>query len=143
MASAMYNRGARLMSDGTIDWDGATDVRILLTTSSYTPDRDHNFVSDVTNELSGGGYVRKATASRSVTEDDANDRVILDLADVTYTALGAVAGTPKYAVFYVEAGTDATRALICWIDLGSAPAPNGGDYTLQWDGTVGILTVTT
>lgn len=143
MASFLYNRGAKILSDGTVDWDGATDVRVLLTTSSYTPVRTHNVVADVTNELSGTGYARKATASRTVTEVDGSNRAELDLADITYTGLVLAAGTPKYAVFYDEAGgTDASRQLIGVVDLGSAPAPDGSNYLVSWDAT-GVFRLTT
>ncbi|MEQ1494502.1 MAG: hypothetical protein ABL912_01910 [Novosphingobium sp.] len=134
MASGVYNRGAKIITDGTVDWDGATTAGVLLVTSSYTPNKDHNVVTDLTNELSGSGYVRKTSASRTLTENDTLDRVEYDLADITWNALGAAAGTPKYAIIYYEgASTDGTRELIAFIDLGSAPTPDGSNYKVSWD----------
>jgi|GEM_PF-383990 len=147
MASGLYNRGSFLLL-GTVPWAGVADVRVLLVTAAYVPDPDQNTVSQlVADELSAGGgsnYVRKATASRTLTENDAANQTELNADDITWVALGAAAGTPKYAIVYYEGGgTDMTRELICYLDLGvGPPSPNGGDYTVAWD-PVGLMTLTT
>lgn len=138
MASGVYNRGKALVL-GSFNWS-SSNVGVALVTTTYTPNADHNFVSDLTNELSGGGYARQTTVdSRSVTEDDTNDRVDLVAQKVTFPSLGAAAGTPKYAIVYDNTnGTDATRELIAWVDLGSAPVPDGNNYEIRWNGTDGV-----
>jgi hypothetical protein len=56
--SGLYNNAKEQFARGAVNW-ASDDIRCLLTTSSYTPDIDsHDFVSSVTNELSGGNYVR-------------------------------------------------------------------------------------
>jgi len=135
MASGMYNRGNARIVDQSFDWT-ATAVGVLMATGTYVPNVDHNFVTDITNELSGGGYARvTAIASRTITEDDANDRVALDGADITFTSLGVAAGTPRYVVIYDNTnGTDGTRDLVGWIDLsGAAPVPDGNNYNVAWN----------
>ena len=137
MASGVYNRGkARLLA---APW-ASTSFGVALVTSAYTPNADHNFASELTNELSGGGYARQTTiASRSVTEDDANDRVDLVAQKVTFPSLGAAAGTPKFAIVYDNTtGADGTRELIAWIDLGAGLAPDGNNYEIRWNGTDGV-----
>lgn len=113
------------------------DIRVLLVSSSYTFNPDHNFVSDITNELSGTGYVRKTLTSESLTEDDTNDRSIFDADDLVYPAINA--GSIDAAIVYKEAGTDATRELICCLDVTPKVATNGGDINLNWAATIGIL----
>lgn len=140
MASGVYTRGAKILTDGTATWPQASskDIRVLLTTSSYVPAKSHNTVADVTNELSTGGgsnYARKTTSGRTITENDANTRAEYDLDDLTYTALGVSAGTPKYAIFYLEGASDAARELIAFVDLGSADTPDGSNYLVAWDST--------
>ena len=132
MASGVYNRGKLLLA--TRGWL-ALDLRLALVTSSYTPDDVHNVVSELSGELSGGGYARATLTQTTPTEDDANDRATRDAADVTFPSLALAAGTPRYAIVYHEgAGTDATRELVCWIDLGTTgTAPEGTDYVVQWD----------
>lgn len=140
MSGLVYTRGAARMADGTVDWDGSTDIRVLLTTSSYTPNKDHNVVTDITNELSGGNYARKPTTGRTVIEDDASDRVALDLDDLTWIALTLASGIPRYAALYTEGGgTDATRQLLGWVDLNGSSTPNGGDWQITWPATGAIV----
>lgn len=133
MASRYYNTGLRRVSAGDINWT-TDDIRCLLVTSSYTPNQDtHEFVSDITNELSGGNYVRKTLANKTAAEDDASDRVDLGADNVTWTALEAVAGTPAYAIIYKHVTVDADSQLIGWIEFTTPPAPNGGDWTAKWN----------
>ncbi len=140
----VYTRGKLAMTDGTLGaagWTtGGANIGVLLVTSSYTYDPDHDFVSDITNELSGGGYVRQTgLASRTVAENDTNDRIEYDAADVTFPSLDLAAGQPAAAIVYNNApGSDATRQLLARVTLPGAPAPNGGDYTITWD-AAGVL----
>lgn len=130
MASGMYNRGATNLLK-SLDWT-SSDLRLLLVTSSYTPNKDHNTVSQVSaDELSGGNYTRVTLSGKTATQDDTNDRAVADATDAVFPALQLAAGTPKYAIVYYEGGgTDATRELVCYIDLGTADPPNGTDYTI-------------
>lgn len=144
MASGVYNRGKAILGGKSVTagphvW-GTTAVGVILVTTTYTPNADHNFVSDLTNELSGGGYARlTAITSQSITEDDTNDRADYVGQKVTFTSLGAAAGTPKYAIVYDRTGgSDATRELLCWVDLGAAPTPDGNNYEVRWGGTDGV-----
>lgn len=133
MSSGVYNRGKKILS--ARGWDAAR-LRVALTTSSYTPDNAHDTMADITNELSGGSYARQVVTQVAAAEDDANDRAVLDAADVTFPTLGLAAGSPKYAILYVEGGgTDATRDLIAWVDLGTPITPDGSDVILRWDAT--------
>lgn len=151
MASGVYNRGKAILGGKSVTagphvW-GTTTVGVILVTTTYTPNADHNFVSDLTNELSGGGYARlTAIGSQSITEDDANDRTEYVGAKVTFPSLGAAAGTPKYAIVYDRTGaSDAARELLAWVDLGAAPAPDGNNYEVRWnavDGTGAVIRLT-
>ncbi len=141
MASALYNRGKKILSDASGAWTSG-DFRVALVTSSYTPNVDHNTVSQLTNELSGGAYGRVALASKTgPTQDDTNDRVAFDAADTTFTTLGAAAGTPAYAIVYKYNASDASAELVGYFALTAPPTPNGGDYTIVWP-AIGIFTLT-
>lgn len=137
MASGVFNRGkARLC--GSLDW-GSTSIGVLLVTSSYTPNVDHNTVSQITNELSGGGYARVTTVgSRSVVQDDTANAAELVAAKTVFTSLGAAAGTPQYAIVYDNTnGADASRDVLFWIDLGTPATPDGNNYEIRWNGVDG------
>lgn len=133
----LYNRG-KLVLATTCPWVTGSDIRVLLTTSSYTPSEDHATVSQVTNELSGGNYVRKALSSLAASQNDTDNRAELDAADVTWTALSA-SSFPTYAVVFDNSGgSDAARSLIGWVELTPSSGtgiPNGADWQAVWDAT--------
>ena len=135
MASALYNSGKEALANGTLDWDnGSAAVRVLLVTAGYTFNPDHNFVSSITNELSGTGYTRKDLAGRSVTKDNTNDRAVCDANDLTWSAIDA--GVPVAAVAYLRVGADDTTPgddiLIGYFDF-TALTTNGSDFNLVWN----------
>lgn len=134
----VYNRGKYNLGTGTVDWT-TTAITVALVTSSYTYNADHDDLADITNELSGGGYARVALGTPTVTENDTNDRVEYDAVDTTFSSLGALAGTPARTVLAENVGAgDADKELLCSNVLTTPPAPNGGDYTIQW-GSTGII----
>lgn len=135
MATGVYNRGKALLLNGGLDLD-TQDIRVLLVSASYTFNPDHNFVADITNELSGTGYVRKELANETVTEDDTNDRAVFDADDVVWT--GADFGSPAMFIVYRQVTNDADSPLICCGDISPVVATNGGDFTLAFSAN-GIL----
>ena len=118
---------------GDVDVDTATFM-VSLHSSSYTPSKDHEFFSSVTNEIYGSGYTAGGATIGSVAAayDATNDRSTLDGADVTWTALTA---TYRYAVIRVDTGSSATSPVVAWVDFGADQAASGIDVTLQWDAT--------
>jgi hypothetical protein len=137
MASAVYNKGKYALVSGDVDWL-TTTIKVMLVDDTYTFSATHNFVSDVSaDELSGTGYVagfgnsgRKTLGSKTVTEDDANNRAELDAGDLTWTGLDA--GTVGGAIVIVEITNDAASLLLAFLDS-TDTASNGGDFTFQWD----------
>jgi hypothetical protein len=145
MASGWYTSGLADVTAGTISLVSDT-IKVLLVTSSYTPDKDHDFASDLTNELSGTGYVtgfagagRKTLAGKAWSTDTGNDRIEFTFSAVTWTAINA--GNPKYAIILKEITNDAASRLIAYLDLGTV-VTNGGDLTITPDGTAGALQIT-
>ncbi|MGW8180027.1 MAG: hypothetical protein ACWGQW_14890, partial [bacterium] len=81
MADFCYNYGSMALWDGTYDILTETNAKVMLVTSSYTPDRDNQYIDDggandpTDHEISGGsGYTggfggsgRKALASKTIT----------------------------------------------------------------------------
>lgn len=129
--SGLYNSGAAFLAAGG-SWTGST-LGVILCTSAYTPDADHEYVDDLTGELSGGGYGRVLLTGRTVTTSHPNDRAVLDAADTTFPLLGAAAGTPAYAVIYDTAGgVDSARRLLGWVTLSAASVPSGANYAISW-----------
>jgi hypothetical protein len=139
MAVVFYNRGKKEILDGTIDLVADT-IKVMLVTSGYTPDPDHDFASSpAANELSGTGYAsgfagagRKTLASKAFAEDDANNRAEFDAADLSWTGIDA--GTAAAMVIYKHLTSDAASVLIAYIDTGGFPkTTNGGDLNVTWN----------
>lgn len=128
----MYNKGiAYLMGAG--DWSaGGVTIKMALVTSTYVFNADHNFFSEITNEITNGGYTAggNAMTTRAINENDANDRAEAQSDDVTFASLAA-GDQPAAAVIYRDTGVAATSELIAYCSLTTPPAPNGGDYTIN------------
>jgi len=135
MASGVYNRG-KVAANGANGWyNGSATYRVLLVTSAYTPNPDHNFVSDVSaNELSGGGYARKDITTRTVVQDNTNDRADYKGDNPAWTGLASTQ-TFRYAIVYRFGTTDADSELITWIDIGASGRDLTGvsNYSILWD----------
>lgn len=147
MADVIYNIAKKSFADGNLDWDTHNiGVLLLSSSSTYTPNPDHNYVRDIFDnggvELSGTGYSRKLLTNKTVTKDDSIDKAILDADDVTWTAINA--GTVKAAVLYRRVGSsdnNSSDILIAYIDSGGFPVTtNGGDFTIQWNAN-GIIQI--
>lgn len=125
----LYNQGK---SPAVNDLTNGT-FKVLLVTSSYTPNVDHDFVSDVVaNEATGTGYSRKTIASASITIDDTNDRVDVTAANLSWTGLTSAF---RYAILYKEITNDAASPVIAYFDLG-AQSVTATDVNCNWSGGV-------
>lgn len=120
----------------------ADTIKIMLCTSSYTPDQDtHQFKSDVTNEVSGTGYTATGNtlASFAATYDGASNTLKIDADDTSWTSSTI---TARYAVIYdATPGSDATRPLISYIDFGADVSTTAGTFAITFNAS-GIATVT-
>lgn len=143
MASSIYNRGKAYV--GAQGW--ITPVfKVMLITSAYAFNVDHDFVSDLgAVELTGTGYTagfggagRKTLGTKAVNVNDTDNRAEFDAADLTWTAINA--GTAAAAVVIHEATSDADSELIAYLDP-SDIVTNGGDYTITWP-TTGLFYLT-
>lgn len=101
---------------------GSTDLRATPFTGtkpSAATVKDWNTladaIADATSAESTFGSARFDLASVAITEDDTNDYVTIGAAAPTWSAVTA-GETWTFVVYYVEAGTDATRELIA-VDL--------------------------
>lgn len=141
MASFIYNNAREALLNGDIDLTSDT-IKVALVTASYTPDQDaHDAWDDVSaNEVSSSGYTAGGAtlSSKTVTQDNTNDRAVFDAADVSWTG---VTFSTRYGVVYKDTGTPATSLLIALLDWGSTKSPSAENFSLTWDAN-GILRLT-
>ncbi|MCM6778015.1 hypothetical protein NDR87_31030 [Nocardia sp. CDC159] len=120
----------------------ADTIKVMLCTSSYVPDQDtHDFKDDVTNEVSGTGYVAGGATlgTPTLTYTPATNTLAFDGGDVSWPSSTL---TARYAVVYDSTpGTDATRPLIMYVDFGSDVSTTSGTLTITWD-SAGLCSIT-
>lgn len=142
MPSKLYGNFLAKALNKEVDWDSDT-IKVALLTSSYTPNQDtHDYFDDVSAyEVSGTGYSAggQTLGSKTVTYDSANNVIVLDAADVTWSSSTI---TARYAVVYDDSGaTAASKALIGYVDFSSDQSSTNGNFTITWDAT-GIVRIT-
>lgn len=118
-------------------------LKALLTTSAYTPDKDtHQYKSSVTNEVAGTGYTAGGLviSSPTITYDAANDRVVFDGADINWPNSAFTAR--RLVVYDNTPASDATRPLVMWVDFPFDYTPVGGKLEIIWN-AIGFGYVTT
>lgn len=139
MANAKYNSFKTALQKGAVNLE-TDSIKCMLVSSAYTPNIDtHNFLSDVTGEVTGTGYTAggQALATKSVTEDATNDLAKFDAADVTWAASTI---TARGAILYKDTGVATSSQLIAYFDFGTDQSSSNGDFTVQWNAS-GILTL--
>lgn len=135
MANLLYSKFFERLATANLGMDAAgTVVRVLLerSTSTYSPNKDHDFVGDLTNlvEVTVASYARQTVANKAVNIDDGNDRIELDFDDIAFGNL-ETGQTVDALIFYCQTGgSDATPnddALIAYLDTATGlPAALGG-----------------
>lgn len=110
--------------------DSAANLGILLLIAADTDDamRDTDTLTALlatgANEATDGSYARKTGLTGTITVDDTNNRVDVDIPDQTWTALAGSAIT-DLVVFYQESAADTGRIPISLHDF--AVTPDGSD----------------
>jgi len=133
-----YNVAKFQLATKQLDLSSA-DLRVLLVASGYVFNPDHRVVSDITSELSGTGYLRQQLQTISVVEDDVNNVVTFDAADMLWAGANFTGGAVDAAIIYIESSnTDSLRQLVCSVNLNPKITTAGSNYTVSW-GANGIL----
>lgn len=137
------NKGKLLLLQGAWDDDTSALIRMgLMKVQGAAADTavevaDLNTVTDLIvtsgcTECDFTNYARKNLSRTNAAEDDANDRVNLDAADVVWTAAGGASNNTIVGAFFYDATTDTndtTRLLISVDWFAASITTNGGDYT--------------
>src|SRR5688572_5512371 len=142
----IYNSAKAGFLDGVENWSSLT-YKVMLVSSSYVPNADHEFVTDGPSaaELNGSGYVpgfgnsgRKTLSGMIVNKNNLFDRAEVDAADVVWPSINA--GTAAAVVVIRETGgSDASSKLIAYLDFTPPVTFTGIDFTLVWN-AMGLFT---
>lgn len=139
MASLIYNNAKELTLKAGIDFSSDT-IKVMLVKSTYTPSADNDdFIDDAnTYEVTGTGYSAGGAAlgSKTVTQDNTNDRGVFDAADTSWTS-ASIAGI-RGAVIYKDTGTPSTSPVIAYVDFAADYNVVNGTFQITWSAN-GIL----
>lgn len=129
MASGVTNRGKFKMLGWSFRGTAAeANMFVALLTSATAPTADTNLMSDHTEIAAGTGYTSggisltpNATDWDVYTEDDTNDRALIQIKDVVWTATGGNLPTSgngaRWAVLTDDNVTVGSREIYSWFDL--------------------------
>lgn len=124
-----------------IDWSVAGDtIKVMLATSTYTPSTAHDYISDITNEVTGTNYTAGGAeiTTKSVTESAGKTTVNGD--DPSWAQSASGFSNARYAIIYKDTGTASTSPIVTTTTFASDLGNVSGLFTLEFAVT-GIFTV--
>lgn len=116
-----------------------TNYYVALMTSATPPTADINTKGEMTEVTAANGYTqggiqltKNSTDFDVLTEDDTNDRALIQIKDLVWTASGGNLGAARYAVLTDDNGTQGSREVWVYWDLASDRTVSSGQaLTLQ------------
>jgi hypothetical protein len=131
MANAVVNSYKVDQFEANVDFLSDT-IRMMYLDNNHTTNIDtQQFIDDVSaNEVVGTGYVAEGPelGSKTVTQDNTNDRGVADAADIT---LSGSTITVRYGVLYKDTGTPGTSPIMGIYDFVSDKSSSASDFTFQ------------
>lgn len=116
---------------------GSDTLKVMLTNTA--PVATNAVKADLTEISAGNGYTAGGATASITSSSQTGGTYKLVLADVTFTATGAV-GPFRYAVLYNDTATN--KELIGWVDYGSSlTLANGETFTVDFSASNGVLTI--
>lgn len=116
---------------------GSDTLKVALTNT--VPVNTNTVLANITQIANGNGYTTGGTQATISTSAQSAGTYKLVLADVVFTASGAM-GPFQYAVLYDDTATN--DELIGWWDYGSPVTLASGDtFTVDFDASGGVLTI--
>ena len=116
---------------------GADTLKVVL--SNTAPVATNTVLANITQIANGNGYTTGGTTATTSSSAQTSGTYKLVLADVLFTATGAV-GPFQYAVLYNDTATN--DELILYWDYGSTVTlANGDTFTVDFSASNGVLTI--
>jgi len=146
--SLIYNVFKDRNAEGNAPWSTSTArtyQMMLISSTGYAGDTDDALVSSALTALESTSttYARATLGTLTVTQDDTNNRAVLDCANVTFSAINT-GQVDAFAIIEVPTGsTSDTARYPCCYNNSTAAFPvvtNGGDLTITIS-TAGAMTL--
>jgi hypothetical protein len=153
MTTQAFQAGADEIANNGVPADIRVALLMTNTTAGDVGSHDYNtqgaWSAGDLDEFDGSGYVGvfdgnspKELAGETITRDDANDHIEIDGTDTVFATLGAGTRSIAGALILKYNATRANSIPLCWCELASPIAANGGNITLQWNAD-GLFKITT
>lgn len=129
-----------MLANNFVDFGSETAFKVMLCTSSYTPNQDtHNDKADITNEVSGTGYTAGGATLTSTAISQTLNVISWDAANAQWTSSTI---TARYAIIYDSTeAADADKPLVLYIDFGEDKSSENGTFELNFNAS-GIFAIT-
>lgn len=127
MANVLANNYKESLLLGTYDLSSATVKADLIDTGVYTFSSAHDFYDDLSGVVDAGSALSSKTTTNGTF--DAADDVHSSVTGNTIEAIW---------IWIDTAGASSTDPLVAFFDTsitGAPVTPNGGDITIQWNGS--------
>lgn len=139
--ASVYNKFKDGLLNGWYDLANDTLKVILVNTDySFSADGTAGYANVDSFEITGSGYNAAGCtlAGQSVSQNDTDDTASMDATDLTWANLGtdAITGAILYDDTVTDTSDDVADPLLIYWEI--ATNSNGGNYTLQWNGS-GLL----
>lgn len=109
--------------------------------SNTLPVATNTVLANITQIAATSGYPAGGIALTVASSAQTSGTYKLTISDATLTASGGVVGPFQYVILYND--TAANDELIGWYDYGVAlTLTSGNSFTIDFDGTNGVLTIT-
>ncbi len=119
---------------------GSDTLKVMLTNSA--PVATNTVKANLTEISAGNGYTAGGTQATQSSSAQSSGTYKLVLGDVVFTASGGSIGPFRYVVLYNDTPTSPADPLIGWWDYGSSVTlADGETFTVDFDGSAGVLTV--
>ena len=151
MASTAFSNGVENIINGTIDLDTSV-IKEMLLKNTYPEDPDQAFIDDgsandlQSHECDATGYTGgfagadRLTATITITEQTANNRVVTICTDTTWTAIGGATNNTLEGVAWVREITNDTLSIpIVYLLFTATLTTNGSDILVDYNGVDGNL----
>lgn len=128
---------------GVHDWDAHT-FKVALTNTA--PTATQVSLDTVTNHpppAAANGYTAGGNTTTITVSEASGVGKIVGTDPTTWTATAGGIGPFRYAILYNDTATSPADALVAWWDYGSSiTLASGETFTVDFDATNGILTIT-
>lgn len=135
MADGVFNIAKGAVAEKVRDGAGNLGVMLLKVAEADATLQDYDTLAAIlagaNTEADFTNYARKTGITGTVTVDDTNNRVDVDIPDQTWTSAGGASNNTlvKLIVYYEDSAADSGRVPLTHHDF--AITTNGGDLTAQ------------